>query len=333
MTSFVLFCRFLPVRAKVVWLLAGPDPICSHEATVQPAVKEAHTMLQNLCPGKGSKLLVVLALFISTSTAFGQSAAFTYQGRLADGGTAANGIYDMQFKLYDTATVGTGTQIGSTITKSTVMVTSGVFTVDLDFGSSAFPGAGRFLGIAVRANGSLNPYTELAPRQPVTSTPYALRTISAALADNATNATQLGGVTANQYVQTSDSRLSDPRPPTIGSSNYIQNTTSAQAGSNFNISGSGTAGGTLRADVVNAATQYNIGGNRVLSTAGANSLFAGLGSGQANTTGGSNSFFGTLAGNSNTSGGNNSFFGSTAGYSNTTGASNSFFGDGAGRHS
>ena len=113
-------------------------------------------MLQNLCPGKGSKLLAVLALFIGASTAFGQSAAFTYQGRLTDGGTAANGIYDMQFKLYDTATVGTGTQIGSTITKSTVMVTSGVFTVDLDFGSSAFPGAGRFLGIAVRANGSVN---------------------------------------------------------------------------------------------------------------------------------------------------------------------------------
>lgn len=65
-------------------------------------------MLQNLCPGKVSKLLVVLALFIGTSTAFGQSAAFTYQGRLTDGGTAANGIYDMQFKLYDTATVGRG---------------------------------------------------------------------------------------------------------------------------------------------------------------------------------------------------------------------------------
>src|SRR3989442_15401604 len=119
MTSFVLFCRFLPVRAKVVWLLAGPDPICSHETTVQPAVKEAHTMLQNLCPGKVSKLLAVLALFISTSTAFGQSAAFTYQGRLTDGGAAANGIYDMQFKLYDTATVGTRTQIGSTLTQST----------------------------------------------------------------------------------------------------------------------------------------------------------------------------------------------------------------------
>src|SRR2546425_2284047 len=180
------------------------------------------------------------------------------------GGTAANGIYDMQFKLYDTASVGTGTQIGSTITKSTVMVTSGVFTVDLDFGSSAFPGAGRFLGIAVRANGSLNPYTELAPRQPVTSTPYAVRSANATAADTATNATQLGGVAANQYVLTSDSRLTDSRSPTPGSSNYIQNTTSAQTGSNFNISGSGTAGGTLTANVVNAATQYNIGGSRVL---------------------------------------------------------------------
>src|SRR5438128_5306127 len=292
-----------------------------HSTTCREGV---HTMLQNLCPGKGSKLLAVLALFIGASTAFGQSAAFTYQGRLTDGGTAANGIYDMQFKLYDTATVGTGTQIGSTITKSTVMETSGVSTVDLDFGSSAFPGAGRFLGIAVRANGSLNPYTELAPRQPVTSTPYALRTISAALADNATNATQLGGVTANQYVQTSDSRLSDPRPPTIGSSNYIQNTTSAQAGSNFNISGNGTAGGTLTADVVNAATQYNIGGNRVLSTAGSNNVFVGRGAGQANT-GGGNSFFGFTAGFRNTNGTQNSYFGDSAGANNTTGSFNSFF--------
>src|SRR3989442_4726671 len=174
----------------------------------------------------------------------------------------------MQFKLYDTATVGTGTQIGSTITKSTVMVTSGVFTVDLDFGSSAFPGAGRFLGIAVRATGSLNPYTELAPRQPVTSTPYAVRSANATAADTATNATQLGGVAANQYVLTSDSRLTDSRSPTPGSSNYIQNTTSAQAGSNFNISGNGTAGGTLTANVVNAATQYNIGGRPGISTSG-----------------------------------------------------------------
>src|SRR3989442_7506179 len=68
MTSFVLFCRFLPVRAKVVWLLAGPDPICSHEATRQTAVKEV-TMLQDFSPGKRAKLLIGLALFNRGSTA------------------------------------------------------------------------------------------------------------------------------------------------------------------------------------------------------------------------------------------------------------------------
>jgi hypothetical protein len=71
----------------------------------------------------------------------------------------------------------------------------------------------------------------------------------------ATNATQLGGVAANQYVVTTDSRLSDARPPTAGSLNYIQNGTSPQAG-NFNISGNGTVGNNL---TVNAG--LNVGGN------------------------------------------------------------------------
>src|SRR5205807_1410681 len=103
---------------------------------------------------------------------------------------------------------------------------------------------------------------------------------SAATADTAstaTNATQLGGVAAGQYVLTSDSRLSDPRPPTAGSSNYIQNTTTQQASSNFNISGNGTAGGTLSGNILNAASQYNLGGSRVLSNAGTNNFFVGVG--------------------------------------------------------
>ncbi|PYS57659.1 MAG: hypothetical protein DMF74_25475, partial [Acidobacteria bacterium] len=94
-------------------------------------------------------------------------------------------------------------------------------------------------------------FTLLTPRQQVTSTPYAIRSANASSADTATNATnatnastatnatQLGGIAASQYVQTNDSRLSDARTPTPGSSNYIQNTASAQASSNFNISGNG----------------------------------------------------------------------------------------------
>ena len=42
-----------------------------------------------------------------------QDSAFTFQGKLNDGGTAANGNYDMAFRIYDSVTG--GTQIGSTV--------------------------------------------------------------------------------------------------------------------------------------------------------------------------------------------------------------------------
>src|SRR5207249_3246106 len=231
-------------------------------------------------------LISCVLLLLIASTARGQTTVFTYQGRLSDGGAPANGAYDLQFKLFDTASTGAGTQIGSTITNSALTVTGGVFTTQLDFGASAFPGADRFLEISVRLAGS-GSFTVLSPRQPVTSTPYAIRSASATVADTAstaTNATQLGGVAAGQYVLTSDSRLSDPRSPTAGSANYIQNTTAQQAGSNFNISGNGTAGGTLSANIVNASTQYNIGGNRVFAI-GQSNTFVGIAAGRANTTG------------------------------------------------
>src|SRR5438128_10191546 len=204
---------------------------------------------------RGSLVLIVLALsiLIGASAVFAQTNSFTYQGRLTDGGTAANGNYDLQFVLFDS--LSGGAQVGSTQTINTVPVSNGVFTVSLDFGANSFPGANRFLEISARPTGGS--FTLLTPRQQVTSTPYAIRSANASSADiatnatnatnatTATNATQLGGIAASQYVQTNDSRLSDARPPTPGSSNYIQNTASAQASSNFNISGNGAVGGTL----------------------------------------------------------------------------------------
>jgi hypothetical protein len=53
-----------------------------------------------------------------------------------------------------------------------------------------------------------------------------------------------------------------------GSASYIQNSTSQQTSSNFNISRNGTAGGTVSINVVNATMQYNLGGSRVLGNAG-----------------------------------------------------------------
>jgi hypothetical protein len=77
----------------------------------------------------------------------------------------------------------------------------------------------------------------------------------------ASNALNLGGVPAAQYVQTNDIRLTDARSPLAGSGYYIQNQNAApQATGNFNISGMGTAG------IFNAASQFNIAGQRVLSS-------------------------------------------------------------------
>lgn len=282
---------------------------------------------------------VVLAIALTASATSAQTSSFSYQGRLADGGTPANGNYDLQFALWDS--LSGGSQVGSTQTVNTVAVSSGVFTVSLDFGASSFNGANRFLEISARPSGGS--FMLLSPRQQVTATPYAVRSVSAGTADSATNATnattatnatQLGGVAASQYVQTNDSRLTDSRPPTGGSANYIQNTSGAQT-ADFNISGNGTAGGTLSGTVVNAAAQFNLSGVRAFSIIDSNNTLAGAGSGSSLIPGNSNngvfnSFFGFNAGNVSTSGNANAFFGSRAGIANTTGSLNAFFGAGSG---
>ena len=102
--------------------------------------------------------------------AFAQGTAFTYQGRLNSGGDPAAGSYDLTFTLFSTSS-GAG-QVGSTVTNLATAVSNGLFTVTLDFGNQ-FPGAARWLEIGVRTNGS-GAFTTLAPRQPLTASPYAV---------------------------------------------------------------------------------------------------------------------------------------------------------------
>jgi hypothetical protein len=202
------------------------------------------------------QLFLVLVVCAVTSRA--QTTSFTYQGKLSDGGGPATSVYDFQFTVWDALSGGAQQPQPSpvTVTKTNVAVSGGIFTVQLDFGASAFPGADRYLEIGVRPTGG-GGFTILSPRQPITPTPYAMRSASAASADTATSATnaanatsaqnalQLGGIAANQFVQTNDSRLSDARPPTAGSSLYIQNASSQQTSSSFNISGNGVVGSSL----------------------------------------------------------------------------------------
>ena len=90
---------------------------------------------------------------------------------------------------------------------------------------------------------------------------------------------------------------------------------------------------TVSASIINANTQYNFAGQRVLSAPGIDNIFVGIGAGSSNVIGSRNSFFGYNAGFFNTNGGHNSFFGYAAGLNNVTGVSNSFFGSGAGQFS
>ncbi len=277
---------------------------------------------------KKKSLSVIPALFavlLFAHTLFGQSTAFSYQGSLQNGANPTSGNHDFEFALFDS--LAGGSQIGSTVSVNNVMVSNGIFSVQIDFGNQ-FPGANRFLEIRVRPAGQPG-ITVLSPRQLLNSAPYSVKSLTAETATTASNAAQLGGVAANQFVVTTDPRMSDSRNPLGGSGLYVQNRASQQGPANFNISGNGTVAGTLSGNVVNAGTQFNIAGNRVFSSPGVLNTFAGINAGLADVTGNSNTYFGHSAGEDNISGQANSFFGSQSG-NNNVGTSNSFFGTSAG---
>lgn len=159
-------------------------------------------------------LAIFFSLFFLTTSAFAQTTAFNFQGRMNDGTSPANGRYDLQFKLFDAITA--GSQVGSTVDKPNTMLVNGVFSAPLDFGATAFSPGNRFLEISVRPFNSPNAHVILGARQQILSVPLAVRAVNAAQADNATNAQNaanattaataqnslsLGGILASGYVQ------------------------------------------------------------------------------------------------------------------------------------
>src|SRR5262245_51930587 len=111
---------------------------------------------------------VALLLLLSTlspqlSTCLAQGTAFTYQGQLTDNGTVAAGAYDLAFSLFGVSSG--GTPVTPPLTNSAVAVSNGLFTVTLDFGAN-FPGADRWLEIAVSTNGA-GAFSTLRPRQKI----------------------------------------------------------------------------------------------------------------------------------------------------------------------
>lgn len=119
-----------------------------------------------------SFLILLGSLGTQTAQAEPVGTRFTYQGALDNAGVPANAEYDFEFRLFDTSAA--GTQIGAPVLVDDVPVVAGIFTLDLDFGASAFVTEARWLEIALRPGATLDPYTTLAPRQRVAPTPYAI---------------------------------------------------------------------------------------------------------------------------------------------------------------
>ena len=128
---------------------------------------------------------VVLAFGLQATSALALGTAFTYQGTLGEGGSPANGNYDLTFSLYNAASA--GTQVGSTVTNKAVAVTNGLFAVTVDFGA-VFDGTQLWVQMGVRTNGG-GSFTTLTPRQELTPTPYALYSPNAGVAVTADTAT------------------------------------------------------------------------------------------------------------------------------------------------
>src|SRR5262245_25255409 len=121
------------------------------------------------------RIMSMLALSFMLSWAgemHAQSTAFTYQGRITENGTPANGKYDLKFRVY--TPLSNGSAVSALLTMAATAVNNGVFTVTLDFGAGVFPGPPRWLEIGVRSAGSAAAFTTLAPRQPILASPYAI---------------------------------------------------------------------------------------------------------------------------------------------------------------
>lgn len=110
--------------------------------------------------------LARLALFFSLAVAAvlparASDTAFTYQGALKNSGVLVSGTYAMTFRLYAAAQGGSPL---ATQSLPAVVVTQGLFAVDLDFGTLALASTDRWLEVQVGA-------TTLTPRHKLTATP------------------------------------------------------------------------------------------------------------------------------------------------------------------
>ena len=172
-----------------------------------------------------------------------QGTAFTYQGRLSDNGSPANGLYSLRFRLLQT---NNGAPQGPVLTNNAVAVSNGLFTTTLDFGD--YFGTREFaLEIGVRSNGSAVDFTVLTPINAIRPTPVAIAANHAALAVS--------------VVSVPDGALSANIPRLDGSAAFTGPMSFSNAIGTFNGAFTGNGAGVTNLDLtVNSGGAINLNG-------------------------------------------------------------------------
>jgi trimeric autotransporter adhesin len=236
----------------------------------------------------------------------------------------ASGLHDFQFALYDSG----GNQIGLTLTVPNVTVTNGIFTVNLDFGV-AFPGATRLLEVRVKQTGGFA-FAVLSPRQPVTSAPYSIKSLTAGSADTAASFSgAFGGDVTGTQGSTSVQTVGGQTAANIAQS--VQTVSGATSLNTPSTLVRRDSIGNFAANIVDMA-QLNLIGERAFGIASTNTA-VGRGTAPPQGTGIENSYFGYFAGPAATTGNSNSYFGYATAKLTAGESWNSFFGSEAGRNS
>jgi hypothetical protein len=123
------------------------------------------------------KKLLLAVLYLSQCSLSAQSTAFVYQGRLLENGAPANSTNDFHFRIYSDEA---GNNLaGTNAFASDVIVSNGLFTATVDFGTNAFDGSDRWIEVGVRPGTDTGAYTSLTPLQRIGSTPYAIQSLKA----------------------------------------------------------------------------------------------------------------------------------------------------------
>ncbi len=125
------------------------------------------------------KFIKLIIIFSFTVKCFAQSpvgTGFNYQGELSDNGAMANGIYDMEFVLFDSESSQTPLLIPKVVVTA-VDVTNGLFNIsNIDFNFVPFyQGNEVWMEVAVKKSSTTDDFERLTTRQRIGAVPYSYK--------------------------------------------------------------------------------------------------------------------------------------------------------------